>query len=498
MTDRELDEKLTAAFDDIQADIAVKARIRKGLTGDIMSTKNKNINVNNAKEDKGTETAGKAQVRRGGRITAAAIAGVLAVGGGMFLLKNSFDRVEPSADPSAVGAAADSMTTDAETSPAEFGGEFDPNGNHLYDKFGINADIWKLKNGNFLVKQTFGEGAEYYDFDGLEHHYFIYDPNTNSIAGNEIVSSSPNIKVFSNCIGIWSCKYGDYDEFGTPKTTDLTVKLYDFDMNFIRETDNIHFENMMFNDVMISSENKVYAAAVKYNYTDSGNNQMFYIFREDSSILYNSDEAEEITCCDIAKCGGYIYYGTLSHTDNDTSYTIYTVPVEDGYIETHHSDSGKRAIPMYYDVGKYLYTVSFADTGKTIIRKADISGEEELVFTQPENGVPLDDTYAKSSLDNCYVSDDGKYLFFSKRFHNDSAYLIVYDTEKDFIFSAVIMDVDISFNHSGCNVIYDEETEYVYIGGFYDANKVPASRSECLWDFDLKDRNNYTTETIID
>ena len=41
MTDRELDEKLTAAFDDIQADIAVKARIRKGLTGDIMSTKKK-------------------------------------------------------------------------------------------------------------------------------------------------------------------------------------------------------------------------------------------------------------------------------------------------------------------------------------------------------------------------------------------------------------------------------------------------------------------------
>ena len=95
MTDKELDKKLTAAFDDIQADISVKARIRKGLTGDIMSTQNKNINVNDTIENKGTETAGKAQVRRGGRVAAAAIAGVLAVGGGMFLLKNSFDRVAP-------------------------------------------------------------------------------------------------------------------------------------------------------------------------------------------------------------------------------------------------------------------------------------------------------------------------------------------------------------------------------------------------------------------
>ncbi|GEM_PF-1706868 len=97
MTDKELDNKLTAAFDNVRADSAVKARIRKGLAGDIIM-ENKTISISNTDNNKVTGTA---KVRRRGRIAAAAIAGVLAVGGGVYLLKDGYDRVDPGSSLSA-------------------------------------------------------------------------------------------------------------------------------------------------------------------------------------------------------------------------------------------------------------------------------------------------------------------------------------------------------------------------------------------------------------
>ena len=95
MTDKELDEKLTAAFDNVRADSAVKARIRKGLTGDIMDN-NKTITVSKTADQ--NERTGKIKVNRRGRIAAAVIAGVLAVGGGSYLLNGGFARVAPGTD----------------------------------------------------------------------------------------------------------------------------------------------------------------------------------------------------------------------------------------------------------------------------------------------------------------------------------------------------------------------------------------------------------------
>ena len=40
MTDKKLDDKLIKAFDSVRADSSVKARIKKGLTGDSMEIKN--------------------------------------------------------------------------------------------------------------------------------------------------------------------------------------------------------------------------------------------------------------------------------------------------------------------------------------------------------------------------------------------------------------------------------------------------------------------------
>ena len=481
MTDKELDKKLTAAFDDIQADISVKARIRKGLTGDIMSTQNKNINVNDTIENKGTETAGKAQVRRGGRVAAAAIAGVLAVGGGMFLLKNSFDRVAPSENSSAVGtsynAPDDDTTTDVQTgtTPADFGGEFDPDGETLYDKFGKNADIWTLKNGRYLIKQKFGDGAEYYDYEGMEHHYFIYDPDTNSVAGNEIVSESPYIRVFGNSIAVWNTIYGNVDDLGT-LNSDITVNVYNLDLEPIREPIHFKIQHIQITDIMVSSENKVYLAGVETIDNDNGVKQKLHIMDEGGNTIYNSEEVDEVSCCDIARCGGYIYYGTVTYNNNEPeSCTIHTVPIEDGYIETEHTDSRKRAVPMYFDVGNYLYTVTSSDNGDTIVRKADISGKEELEFIQPEY-IELD---TRLTPENCYATDDGKYLFFAKR-SDSKMELWAYDINNNFelVYSTEINDIGTWIYNDGRNVLYEEESGDVCIGGLADLMMTPAARSE--------------------
>ena len=177
MTDKELDEKLTAAFDNVRADSAVKARIRKGLTGDIMDN-NKTITVSKTADK--NERTGTIKVNRRGRIAAAVIAGVLAVGGGSYLLNGGFARVAPGTDSHTEqttddgayyynGEKVDKLPMTNE----ELG--FHPEAEQIYDKFGYNPYIWTLANGNFLVGVSFDEnGNEYESGDYCRCCFYIY------------------------------------------------------------------------------------------------------------------------------------------------------------------------------------------------------------------------------------------------------------------------------------------------------------------------------------
>ena len=119
MTDKELDQKLTAAFDNVRADSAVKARIRKGLTGDIMDS-NKTITVSKTADK--NERTGTIKVNRRGRIAAAAIAGVIAVGGGAYMLKSGFARVEPK---TSLSSKAESDISSAHSDKMTYNGKKD-------------------------------------------------------------------------------------------------------------------------------------------------------------------------------------------------------------------------------------------------------------------------------------------------------------------------------------------------------------------------------------
>ena len=537
MTDDKLNEKLRAAFDDVRADSAVKARIRKGLTGDTMERKN--ITVNDTDENYGKKTAtGKAQVKRGGRIAAAAIAGVLAVGGGMLMLKNNFNRVESSEGCYVSGeevnsSEEDKITTDEGSSNTDtisdmvsisenFSGEFDPNGYTLYDKFGNNANIWRLSNGNFLVKQTVGDGAEYYDYNGMEHHFFIYDPKTNSVVGSEIVSEFFRITVYKNCIGLWNFDYGEPNECGAATTTDMSGTLYDFDLQPVKENINIHIEDStLSNSPLVAPDLSVYIAGVSYRNTDNGQKSTLTVYGEDSGAVFSSEEEDGITCCDIAENGGYFYYGTCKYNEDDsTSYSVHTVPREDGYIESEHTDG--ESTPLYFDVGKYLYTVTHDDDGKTVVRKADISGNEELVFTQPEDGIVFN---TRTSPEHCYVTDDGKYLFSSEEHGMDNTLLedigmncriCIYDIENDFkpVYDETLSEIGTTFEREGCNVFYDEASGDVCISGFTYLMMSPSGRSGKALCFNVNtddytnfgisgnasatDESSLVTETIVD
>ena len=118
MTDKQLDEMLADAFGSVHADASVKARIKKGLMGDSMEKHNTHdISVSSAVRKNDNSSTGRITVNRKGSVAAACVAALLAVGGGMFLLNNSFDNVSNTNDRdssavqrTAVESAADSKT----------------------------------------------------------------------------------------------------------------------------------------------------------------------------------------------------------------------------------------------------------------------------------------------------------------------------------------------------------------------------------------------------
>ena len=480
MTDKQLDEKLINAFDNVRADSSVKARIRKGLTGDDMN--DRNITVSSTENKTGTTE--RITVNRTSRIAAAAIAVVLAVGGGMFMLKNNFERVAPKQDgkntsvSTSTAAGTDSRTEVPQgTIPEIFTGNFDPSGETVYDKFGKDADIWRLKNGNFLIKQTFDpndRSAELYGYDyyGLEHHYFLYDPTANSVIGTEVVTESPRITVYEDRIMIFSYYYGDPNEYGAADTTDIQGTLYDLDLEPIRTDISSHIENStVLGTPLLAPDDTMYVAAVSYRNTDDGQKHTLTVYNEaGDDVVFQSEEHDGISSCSLSKDGGFFYYGCVDNDENG------------GYKETKYTDIDD-VTPMYFNVGKYLYTIFHDEDGRSIIRKADISGEEGLSFTQPVDNIVMN---TRTSPLNSYVSENGKYLFTNEN-TEEGSHVVVYDISNFFldVYDETVDGADVLFDRSGCNILFDEESGDVCIGGFTTALLLPSSRLDKALCFNL-------------
>ncbi|MBP5267478.1 MAG: PASTA domain-containing protein, partial [Ruminococcus sp.] len=486
MTDKELDEKLIAAFDNVRADSAVKARIRKGLTGDIMDN-NKTITVSKTADQ--NERTGKIKVNRRGRIAAAVIAGVLAVGGGSYLLKNGFARVEPN---TSLSSKTDSDSSSAHSDKMTYNGKevdempitneqlgFDPSGNSIYDKFSGYCDIRNLPNGNFLVRlQT----AIPIEDDVISTCYCVYDPSVNSITGILPTNDWNCYSIGKNSIVFCSTDRDAENKIGDDKgkvfTTNLSCKLYDLDLCEM-ENDTLNFQlgDKHVEEVMVSADNKIYVAA-REDYSD--NKEKLYIYDSEGSVINTSEECDWIYSCSMSLDGGFIYYATQNRDSWST--TLKCIAVDDKHIDCEHTDGVYDDNPwphyaMYFDSGKYLYTVYYTDEGKQMIRRIDMTGEEEIYFGEPEDVI----NYAGDVADYRYVTPDGKYLFtynVKDKYTEDGGiereYEIIstYDIENGLklVHEEKVNDF-MWLSSYGLNLLYNGATGDVCFGGYKDEDE---------------------------
>ncbi|MBQ8966821.1 PASTA domain-containing protein [Ruminococcus sp.] len=471
MTDRQLDEKLEAAFGNIRADTAVKARIRKGLTGDSMEnrkiTVTENETVNNV-----VNKEGKAAVNRSGRIVAAAAAAIVAVGGGAYLLKDGFDKV----DTSPVVAGRET-TSDEDTAAEGYTIEgleefFDPSGYTLYDKFGKDADIWKLSSGSFLVREVSGEGAEYYQYDGQLFHYFLYDGTKNAVV-KEIQTLGSGIKVYDDCFAVWS-NYSQEDENGYPV---LDCDIYDLDLEPIRE------------DVMVSlgkdgrgyplvNEDKTISTWIGTSDPETGS-ELYRLIDEDGTEVFSTDEGGHeflLASPEIASdrsTAWVVLYG-----DEGTS--LYVKGLKEGY-DTYRCSLALPEMdpPELFSMGGDICTL----TGDT---------PEIVKLTSDGSAVSSDLTGENfTDVDSAYVTPDCNYLFtLDDKYSNDSGSceLKVYDISSDMelIYSEVVDGLNLGeFSGDGMDLIYDEVTGDVCISGFFDPSIVPGGRADKVITFNV-------------
>lgn len=450
MTDKELDEKLAAAFDNVRADSAVKARIRKGLTGDIMDN-NKTITVSKTADK--DERAGTIKVNRRGRIAAAVIAGVLAVGGGSYLLKNGFARVAPGTD------SHTEQTTDDDA--YYYNGEkvdklpmtneklgFHPEAEQIYDKFGYNPYIWTLANGNYLVGVSFDEnGNEYESGDYCRCCFYIYDPETNSV--KSVLTDLDDPYSYTKSFVQYGANWNRIVFTQREQRTDMTCKVYDLNLAPVEECSFEFDTEYTASKIMVTSDNKAYLVA--YKYTDYGTE--LYLYDSKSNVVYKSEQCDSITpnTISISTNGKYFYYGT----SNGDSMTLHAVALADGYVDAEHTDSiyNNTKYPYYFDSGRYLYTVFLNDKGEQRYRRIDMTGKEELVFGKPEDDMIYDYTFA----DSTYITRDGKYLFNSHNDENDNI-LCVYDIENEMKKVYETKIGTIRLDRDGIGILYDEAT----------------------------------------
>ena len=411
------------------------------------------------------------------------------MGGGSYLLKNGFVRVEPN---TSLSSKADSDSSSAHSDKMTYNGKevdempitneqlgFDPSGNSIYDKFSGYCDIRNLPNGNFLVRlQT----AIPIEDDVISTCYCVYDPSVNSITGILPTNDWNCYSIGKNSIVFCSTDRDAENKIGDDKgkvfTTNLSCKLYDLDLCEM-ENDTLNFQlgDKHVEEVMVSADNKIYVAA-REDYSD--NKEKLYIYDSEGSVINTSEECDWIYSCSMSLDGGFIYYATQNRDSWST--TLKCIAVDDKHIDCEHTDGVYDDNPwphyaMYFDSGKYLYTVYYTDEGKQMIRRIDMTGEEEIYFGEPEDVI----NYAGDVADHRYVTPDGKYLFtynVKDKYTEDGGiereYEIIstYDIENGLklVHEEKVNDF-MWLSSYGLNLLYNGATGDVCFGGYKDEDE---------------------------
>ena len=477
MTDKQLDEKIRSAFDNVRAGDSVKARIKKGITGDDMD--NRNITAaDNITKSEITATNGKAAVKRSGRITAAAVAAVVAVGGGAYLLKGGFDRVDdkPQSKTESKPESADSY---AGSAPADFDGFFDPQGYTLYDKFGKNSDIWRLNSGNFLVRQVNGEGAEYYQFDGQEFCYFLYDGSENAVT-KEVKTDGSGVYVYDDCFVTWKTNYGEQDEYGVTVNTTMTCTIYDTDLEVVRDNIELKLDHEdPIGAPIVGVDNKLFYAGMSYD----GEKNTINVYME------NGKKLEEAEC----SSSGNISFPAVA---GNGEHFCYTCDEDDGlHMQVQYLNRFYRE-EVSFNSGEGLPTSTnhliFSTDDECCIVYPDENGKLTVypIMGGKSKMTSYEAVYPSNvrNSDDIYVTKGGKFMFVAAPMTDNAGVdIYVYDLEdtsaeaKVFSFEGLSADTFAD----GRNVLVDEASGDVCIGGFTAAETLPSARQDTVLTFNL-------------
>lgn len=221
MTDKELEMRLKSELDAVSPSSAVRARIRAEMTGDNMDER-KEITMT-------TNDASPARVRSHGRIAAAAIAAVLLVGGGAFILSRSSKVAKESSSltsgtahaayipESEGGEAPDTMGA----SDINFSDVFYPDEDSVFRKFGNGiisgtTEIYDIGRGRFVVKQALD------NFENMSLR--VYDSSLNTITASLTMSGNKGVVIRDDSIILTGVKA---DEI----VTGVSWEIYDLDLN---------------------------------------------------------------------------------------------------------------------------------------------------------------------------------------------------------------------------------------------------------------------------
>ena len=192
MTDKELEMRLKSELDAVSPSSAVRARIRAEMTGDNMDER-KEITMT-------TNEASPARVRSHGRIAAAAIAAVLLVGGGAFILSRS-SKVAKENSSLTSGTAHAAYIPESEGGEApdtigsgdiNFSDVFYPDEDSVFRKFGNGiisgtTEIYDIGRGRFVVKQALDH------FENMSLR--VYDSSLNTITASLTMSGNKGVVI---------------------------------------------------------------------------------------------------------------------------------------------------------------------------------------------------------------------------------------------------------------------------------------------------------------
>lgn len=474
MTDKELDEKLRCAFDEVRADNAVKARIRERLTGDNMDVER--IITDDSTNENGTNERKGIKVSYYGKAAAAVAASVLLLAGGVMLFKYKAPEIDTDRHNAGVTTSDEDVT--------EHKMFFDADGETMYDKFGENSNIWKLKNGRYLIKQAddlskvFDENEPGYftaDESLASVYYALYDPKEETVTAH-IRSNNNFVRVYDDCFVTWrgvGVKSPENDNDISGSLADGYIgQVYDLDLEPVGDELVVRAPGdmkMLLGDIPeADTEGSVYYRV--YN-TIAGTRAM------SGSRLYKDDEAlfaesgtDVLYDCKLSGDRKHLYISRLL-ADSATLESVirsswYELPYNGTPVAELESDLSANSVRPFVFADKLGVLSNGGSEDENNIYLTDAQGNKEKYSIEGISGT--------EAVMGAYVTHDGRYLIASViemgnvyTEDEDDGALLVYDIEDDFKLVCRHDCGMIVYRFTdGCDLLFDEESGDLCFAGY--------------------------------